>query len=124
MTHLDNIYRDRWQEYHLATGEIADSRKINWRQVEWEKVVKIVTHLAGKSYVLNCNQPDFKFFVIYRNGGFEGNKPIHEWAVGWSDGKNCFMTDYDFKAGTVLRQYVVSVEKTRAHIHPRIKIYD
>jgi hypothetical protein len=67
--HLDSIYRDRWQEYCLADGRVFDSRQINWRLVEWEKVVSITTHIRGKTYLTHCKHPSHRFFVIYRWGG-------------------------------------------------------
>lgn len=118
-----DTYRNRWQEYHTK-DIVYDSRKTYWRDVEWEKVERIVTCLAGKKYVLENNNPDFKFFVVYRFGGhvFIGTKKksIIEWAVGWSNGKSCFMTDYDVITGGVLRQYTVPIEKVKNHIHPRV----
>jgi hypothetical protein len=123
--HTDDIYRDRWQEYTLADGRVFDSRQVNWRLVEWEKVVQIVTYLRDKKYLTHCKNPGFRFFVIYRWAGrtWENGKPrqIREWAVGWSDGERCFMTDLDFKLGHVTRQYVVPVSQVRKHIHPRLE---
>lgn len=122
--HTDDIYKNRWQEYHLADGSVFDSRFINWRQLEWEKVIAIVTHIRGKKYLTHSKNPNFKFFVVYRWGGqiaIDGQvRPIHEWAVGYSDGDNCFMTDLDFKTGKILRRYIVPIEKVTKHIHPRV----
>jgi hypothetical protein len=122
--HLDSEYRGRWQEYHLADGRVMDSRSHNWRQVEWERVVLIVTHIRDKRYMTHCKHPDFRFFVVYRWGGHEyvQGRPqrIRQWAVGWSNGERCFMTDLDFKTGAIVRQYVVPVESVQKHIHPRV----
>jgi hypothetical protein len=119
---LDNIYRDRWQEYHFANGVVADSREKYWRVLEWNRVVAVVTNIRSKRYLTHCNHPDFKFFVIYRWGGQEwksGMKcEIKEWAVGWSNGQYSFMTDIHFKTGEVVRQYVVANESILEHIHP------
>ena len=119
-----DTYRNRWQEYHTKDC-IYDSREMYWRQIEWEKVEKIVTVLAGKTYILKNDNPDFRFFVIYRFRGHEfvgkKKKAIIEWAVGWSNGKECFMTDYDVITGASLRQYIISIEKVKNHIHPRVK---
>ena len=121
-----DTYRKRWQEYHLANGQVMDSRQINWRNVEWDQVIQIVTYLDGKKYLTHCRNPGFKFFVVYRNGGHvmvapKQAKKIHEWAVGWSDGVNCFMTEFDFKTGELLRQQVIPVEKIKTLIHPKVR---
>jgi hypothetical protein len=123
--HLDSQYRKRWQEFHLASGTVEDSRQIYWRHVDWSQVVQVITHIDGKTYATHCKQPDFKFFVVYRWGGHEWikgkKKPIREWAVGWSNGEKCFMTDIDFKTGQINRQYVVPVEAVKGHIHPKVR---
>jgi hypothetical protein len=123
--HLDNIYRDRFQQYFLADGRVMDSREINWRLVDWDRVVRIVTVIRDKRYVTHCKNPGFRFFVVYRWGGrkWENGTPrqIREWAVGWSDGERCYMTDIDFKTGRIVRQYVVPVERVQKHIHPRVE---
>lgn len=122
--HTDDIYRERYQEYALADGRLFDSRRVNWRLVEWEQVVAVTTHIRGKTYLTHGRHPDFRFFVVYRWAGQERQdgrmRPIRQWAVGWSDGDNCFMTDIDFKTGAVVRRYVVPVADVREHIHPRI----
>jgi len=121
--HLDNIYRNRWQEYYLADGRKYDSRETYWRYIEWEKVVQIITYIRNKRYVTHCRNPNFRFFVIYRWAGQEwvnGDlRKIKQWAVGWSDGRRSFMTDFDFKSGRVVRQYVVDNKEIEGHIHPR-----
>lgn len=122
--HLDSEYRDRYQEYYLSDGSVFSSRLVNWRQIEWEKVIAIKTFVRNKTFFTHCKHPDFRFFVVYRWGGDEwkdGQKvKIKQWAVGWSNGENCFMTDIDFKSGEIVRQYVVKVEDIKAHIHPRV----
>jgi len=120
--HLDNIYRDRWQEYHLANGVKVDSREKYWRMLEWNRVIAVVTNIRDKKYLTHCKHPDFKFFVVYRWGGQEwrfGTKhKIQEWAVGWSNGVNSFMTDIHFKTGEIVRQYVVPNTEILGLIHP------
>lgn len=123
--HLDSQYRNRWQEYHLASGKVEDSRQVYWRHVDWSQVVQVTTRIDGKTYITHCKHPDFKFFVVYRWGGHEWiqnkKKPIKEWAVGWSNGVNCFMTDIDFKTGQIKNQYVVPVGQVANHLHPKIR---
>ena len=129
MIHLDSIYRNRYQEYYLCTQEVADSRKINWRQVEWEKVISIKTYIHGRVHTITCQNPNFKFFLnfrwggaepYYQNGSFKGYKPIKIWCSGWSDGKVCYLQDYDFKTGFKLKEYTSSLSEFKGHIHPRI----
>jgi len=115
---LDNIYRNRWQEYYLANGRKFDSREIYWRMLPWNQVVKIVTYINNKKYLVHSNHPNFKLFVVYRWAGYDSKKGvINEWAVGWSDGKNCFMTDINFKTGEIVKQYIVNVNKIKGHIY-------
>jgi len=121
---LDNIYKNRWQEYYLADGRKFDSREIYWRVLPWNQVVQIITYIRDKKYLTHSKHPDFKFFVIYRWAGIDARKEINEWAVGWSNGKNCFMTDIDFKTGKIVRQYVVPVNKVKGHIHPTVNRAD
>jgi hypothetical protein len=126
MLHLDSEYRKKFQLYHLATGEIADSRKVNWRQVEWEKVIQIDTKIRNNINVVFCkDKPNFKFFLNFRWAGREalGNKKYKEiriWTVGWSDGKMCYLEDYDFKMGYKIKSYVDPLSNYKGHIHPRI----
>jgi hypothetical protein len=122
--HTDDIYRERFQQYVLADGRVRDSRQINWRLVEWEQLAAVVTQIRGKRYLTHCKHPDFKFFVVYRWAGQEHvngkPRPIRQWAVGWSNGAHCFMTDIDFKTGETVGRYVVPVAAVSEHIHPRI----
>ena len=122
--HLDNIYRDRWQEYLLADGRVYDSRRVYWRCVPWEQLVAVKTTIRDKVYLTHCKHPGHRFFVVYRWGGHHWvggeRRQIREWAVGWSDGARAYMTDIDFKSGAVVRRYVVPVDEIREHIHPRV----
>lgn len=122
--HLDSEYRNRWQEYYTADGKKFDSRYTNWRQVDWEKVVKVVTNLNGKVYQSTCSNSNFLFFLCFRWAGFswKNNKkvPIRLWTVGWSDGKNAFLEDYDFKTGEIEKKYTAPLSEFKKHIHPRV----
>ncbi len=123
--HLDSIYKNRYQEYHLTTGEIADSRSTNWRQVEWEKVIQIDTFIRNQKFSVLCNNSTFKFFLNFRWAGrdvYELNKhrEIKIWTVGWSDGNLCYLEDYDFKVGVKIKDYVLLLSEIKGHIHPRI----
>lgn len=126
MIHLDSEYRNKYQLFHLATGEVVDSRKINWRQTEWEKVIRIDTSIRNTFNSVSCqNKPNFKFFMNFRWAGREAisykkYKDIRIWTVGWSDGINCFLEDYDFKMGNKIKIYVMKLNSLKSHIHPRI----
>lgn len=131
---LDSEYRRRWQEYHLKNGMIMDSRVINWRNVEWDKVVTIKTFINNHVHVVKSDNPNFKFFMCFRWGGQklsndkdkEGKfkkkyDPIHIWTMGWSDGKNCFLIDIDFFTGNFIKEYTTNIKEFKNHIHPKIK---
>ena len=129
--HLDSEYRRRWQEYHLTDGTVKDSRVTNWRNVEWDKVVKIETYMNGTKHVIDLsNKSDFEFFMCFRWGGNEaqykdekyiGHTKINLWTQGWSDGKVCHLTDIDFYTGKCVKNYKMDLDLLKGHIHPRVK---
>jgi len=123
--HLDSEYRCHWQDYYLADGRVFDSRYVNWRQVEWEKVVSISTHIKGKTHKVDCKQPNFLFFLCFRWGGITWEAsikvPIHLWTVGYSDGTNAFLIDIEFHSGDVVKKYVLPLSAIKRHIHPRVQ---
>lgn len=124
MLALDSEYRNRWQLFHLADGTIKDSRLINWRHVDWEKVVKIEMYIRDKMHSVDCKHPDFRFFMNMRHAGItwkDGKKvKINEWCIGWTDGRNAFLKDVDFKTGELVKEYVVPLFHLKRHIHPRV----
>ena len=121
---LDSEYRDHYQRYYLADGTVADSRTINWRQLDWEKVVKIETRIRGQSHTVECSDPRFEFFMVFRWFGqewIEGKRrQINVWTQGWSDGVRCYLSDIDFKSGAKIKDYVDPLSKFEAHVHPRV----
>lgn len=130
MLHLDSEYRRRWQEYHTADGNKFDSRVINWRNVEWEKVVGIDTYMNGQKHSVSCNDVRFQFFLCFRWGGQEPvyvdgryvkHKPIKIWTVGWTDGKVAYLKDIDFFTGNLIQEYYESLGKFVGHVHPRVR---
>lgn len=124
MKALDNIYRDKWQEYRLADGRTFDSRQTNWRDAEWEKVISVTTYIKGARHKIGlADKPGFIAFMVFRWGGFDGAKmrPINIWTVGWTNGNECFLQDIDFKTGAVEKQYVAPLKQFAGHLHPRIK---
>jgi hypothetical protein len=117
--HLDSEYSRHWQEYYTSDGKMYDSRFVNWRQVDWEKVVRIDTNIKGNNHSINCNHSSFLFFMCFRWGGKHNKKPIHIWTTGWTDGIKCFLTDIDFHTGIVIRNYESRLSNFNSHIHPR-----
>ncbi|RPI56187.1 MAG: hypothetical protein EHM49_00900 [Deltaproteobacteria bacterium] len=130
MAHLDSEYRNRWEEFYLSNGVVEDSREKNWRDVEWDKVEKILVSIEGVSHEVNSEHKGFKGFMNFRWGGQEavfaddgtyvGHKPIKIWTVGWTDGKDCFLKDIDFFTGETIKEYVTPLEQFRSHIHPAL----
>jgi len=130
--HLDNMYRDRWELYHLSSGSVMDSRQINWREVEWEKVEKITFHLRKNEYVIDQQEkPNFKGFMrfrwvvkepVYKDKKYIGRKISHIWTMGWMNGATAFLQDYDFKTGDFIKNYSIPLSEIKKHIHPRLEI--
>jgi hypothetical protein len=131
--HLDSEYRRRWQEFHLKNGEVFDSRVINWRDIEWENIQKIVTNIEGKTYEITVDdKQDFICLMCFRwggreavfddNGDYERHIPICIWTFGWTDGKMHYLTDVDFYTGDFIKKYTAPFKEFKNHIHPRITI--
>jgi len=128
--HLDSEYRRRWQEYHTADGKVFDSRIVNWRNVEWEKVIQIDTYMNSHKHSVNCNDPRFRFFMcfrwggqepIYKHGIYEKHRKVKIWTIGWTDGIECYLKDICFYTGKFIKDYVAPLQEFKMHIHPRIK---
>lgn len=134
--HLDSEYRNRHQTFHLLDGTIENSRFKNWRQVEWEKVIRVDTSILNYDYKISLQEiPEpvrhtFKGFMNFRCGGriakydgkgkFERFDPIHTWVTGWTDGVLCYLAEIDFYTGKVLRHYKDKLDNLRNHLHPRL----
>ena len=126
--HLDGVYRNRWQEFYLADGMVEDSRKKNWRDVDWAGVEKIVTHIKGKKHVREktAGQVCFMNFrwtgraAQFRDGEYIGHKKISLWTIGHTDGETCFLEDYDFYTGELVKTYQTPLNEFRKHVHPDI----
>jgi len=117
--HLDDIYRKRWIEFQLINGDINDSRFINWRDVQWDQVVKITAFLCGNIHVFEkTNKENFKFFMNFRWTGIIKGVKINEWSIGWTDGTQCYMTNIDFYSGNIVNTTIESLKNFKKHIHP------
>lgn len=130
MLHLDSEYRRRWQKYHTADGKTFDSRLINWRQVEWEKVIGIDTYMNSYKHSVSCSDPRFRFFLcfrwggqepVYKHGVFTSYRRIKIWTVGWADDAMAHLMDIDFYTGKHIKNYTAPLKTFKGHIHPRIK---
>ncbi len=129
--HLDSEYKHRFILFHLPT-ETLDSRVINWRNVEWEKVVKLTASLRGIEHVVDMEgKTNFKGFMNFRWGGedhqydpatkkYLGARKIDEWTIGWTDGENCYLKYIHFKTGKLLQETVEPLSKYKSHIHTRL----
>lgn len=125
--HLDSEYRRRWIEFYLANGTIENSKEKNWRQIQWDKVVKLIVYMEGKKYEVKISHASHKFFLNFRWGGREkiNNefKQINIWTVGWSDGERAFLIDIDFFTGNLVKKYVAPLYQFKQHIHPSVLKY-
>ena len=132
MAHLDAEYRRRNQIFQLNDGTTFDSISTNWRDVEWEKVVKITTNMNKQTHIMETDDSNFVCFMCFRWAGREAiyddeqnflhHKPINIWTTGYTDGTTCYLTDIDFFTGNKIKDYEAPLNEFRAHIHPRITI--
>ena len=123
--HLDSEFRNSWQEFTLKDGIVLDSRQINWRDVAWDRVVKIVVKIKGKVHKFDFTEEEgFIGYMNLRWGGQEWingvKKKIDVWTVGWTDGVTCFLNDIQFKTGEFIKSYTMPIKELRQHIHPAI----
>lgn len=129
--HLDSMYKNRWEEFHLANGSVKDSRLINWRNVVWNEVVKIVAYVHGHVHEVNCSDPRFRAFMNFRWFGmaaqhtedkkYIGHKKINIWTIGWTDGVTCFQKNIDFKSGLLIDECESPIGKFAGHVHPAVR---
>ena len=130
--HLDSEYRDRWIEFHLASGKVEDSRLKNWRHVAWDQVISVSAHLLEHVHEVKSEDPSFRAFMNFRWGGQEarydsgtgkyiGHRAIRVWTVGWTDGEICFLKDIDFYTGQLIKNYIASLFQFKGHIHPLVR---
>ena len=127
---LDSEYRRRWELFYLADGIVKDSRLINWRQVEWEKVVKIEVYIRDQKHTVTCEDPRFLFFLNFRTrshlntpqpDGTYKSEVFDTWVVGWTDGTTCYLKEIDFVLGRLVREYKRPLQDIPSNIHPRVQ---
>ena len=131
--HLDSEYRRRWVEFHLLDDTIINSKEKNWRDVEWDQVVKVVVNMNGIiNYIDSENKDNFKGFLNFRYGGREaqfddetgkqkGFKTINSWIIGWTDGDFAYLKEIDFYSGKLIKEFKEPLHILKAHIHDKIK---
>lgn len=131
---LDSEY-DRtpaWEMYYLADGTVRDSRFVNWRRVEWEKVVRIEVFLKNRKHVFDCkDKASFLFFMRFRKSRTtttvkydgKGRKKIYKnpWVIGWTDGQKCYLTELDFDTGNAIKNFTCNLQEYASMIHPRVQ---
>ena len=127
---LDSEYRRRWELFYLADGTVRDSRLLNWRQVEWDRVVKIEVYIRDQKHVVTCEDPRFLFFLNFRTKallnipqpGGSYKKEVHNtWVVGWTDGVTCYLKEIGFVLGNLVREYKYPLQSIPGHVHPRVQ---
>ena len=131
---LDSEYdkTPAWEMYHLSDGTVKDSRLVNWRRVEWEKVVRIEVFIKNMKHVFDCkDKPSFLFFMRFRKlrsttttrYDGKGRKRIYKnpWVIGWSDGQRCYLTEIDFDTGNVIKRFTCNLQEYPSMVHPRVQ---
>lgn len=135
MKAFDSSNRNSYLLFHLTNGLILSSRDINFQDVELEKIKKIEARFKYNKYELvkDLLPSSFLEFVHFRSYGYyydifknstEGeNRPIHTWTLGWTDGTNEYLDEFDFKTGNHMRRYVIPRDsKTNpSHFHKQSK---
>ena len=127
---LDSVYRARWEEYHLADGTVKNSRYTNWRDVTWERVVKLVARIRNERFEVGI-EPGHKAFIRFRvhgmeaqydaHGEYKEHRPTNLWVIGWTDGETCHLQEIDFKTGALVKRYTAPLSEHKSHLHPRMQ---
>ena len=127
---LDNIYNKKYEIFTLEDGTEYTSKDINWRCIEWERVIKITVINREKTYVFD--KKDSEGFINCRYGGYEKEwfnkedlkkfrwKIIHIWVIGLIYDNRVKITEIDFKTGEILNEVWEPLSKFKPHIHPRL----
>ena len=114
----DASNRNCYMLFHLDSGITLSSRDINFQDVELSKVKKIEMFFKYNAYALDKTllPSSFLEFVHFRSGGQQyvvwGNgsdgemRQIMTWTLGWTDGTNEYLDEFEFKTGKHLRRYV------------------
>ena len=129
---LDYMYNGKHVEYELDDGQTFTSNETPWRDLPWNRVVKITVVIRQKRYVFERGTSEG--FLNVRYGGrdkewFERDgelawrwKQIHTWVIGLIKDGMVELTEIDFKTGDILRKAVEPVSTFKKHIHPDLGI--
>jgi len=118
--------RHKYIEYHMEDGVIRSSKEVYWKDIGWDKVVKIVIKLKNNCYEINNSNPCFKFFLNFRmanyipiciNGKLMGHEIIEDWVIGWSDGVFAYLKSYNFKTCLKTKEWVQPISELLPHVH-------
>lgn len=128
--HLDSEYKNRYELFYLSDGTIEDSREKNWRDVEWDKVVKIAAIFRKSAFEVDNSGPNFKAFMNFRwvvmeaqyneKRKFIGHKKTNIWTIGWTDGETCFQKNINFKTGLLIDERTSPIKQFAGHVHPAV----
>ena len=129
---LDSEFRNRYRLYHMADGSVRDSRLINWRRIDWDRVIKIELFMHNMTYTFGIEEPGFQFFLNMKSYEYnpqtkKDGKVIKDcrrsvsWINGWSDGKTAHLTEVDGKTCQVIRKYTKPLKDMESHVHPNCK---
>ena len=123
---LASEFRDRFVLFYLASGDVKDSRLVNWRRVDWRNVVRIEARLRGHSHVVESSAANFRFFLnfkicrIFKDELGESRQRIF-WVIGWTDGALAYLKSVDFETGLLAWTQVQSLHELTGHIHPDVQ---
>jgi hypothetical protein len=113
---------DCFMLWYMADGSTISSCRLNWREVEWEKVVKIELHKGGPIFSISATvDPTFKGFMHFRYGGCANGREVDSWVIGWTDGIECYLFEVDVRLGLVLQDFKQPLKELLAHLHPRLR---
>lgn len=118
--------------WYMPDGSTISSTRKYWKEIAWDQVVKIEAFINGARFIFSQEgKVNFKGFVNFRYGGneavyvrgeFSHRREINVWAIGWTDGINCYMTEIDVNLGIIVKDEVVMpIKECMAHLHPRLK---
>jgi len=134
------VYTDEKNRYnhilfHLKNGITISSRERHFHTVPLDGIVSIdlvfkyATFRLDKTYL----PKEFKEFVQFRSKGNEmimnekyniiEGREINTWSLGWTDGINEYLDEYDIKTSTHKQRKVIPRDPIQnpSHFHPESK---